>query len=115
MDVHGGWCPNHRGAECLTNHSSRRLRRGLTQALDGTVKKLHLLALSCFALAVVFYLTAWPQGAVGLMAIGVFFEGIAWAALIHASRVESYSDGGPTQLAQTTDQPTIPVAPTDDL
>jgi hypothetical protein len=75
-------------------------------SLEGNMKSLHIVALSCFALAMVFYLTPWPPAAMALAAFGAIFEIIAWVALLKAQRSTAPSVlSGPTPFAQTSDQP----------
>ena len=57
----------------LTNHSSRRLRRGLTQSLDQR-KQVHIAAVCLFIAAAACYLAAFTGGLVVFVVLGLGLE-----------------------------------------
>lgn len=70
------------------------------------MKFLHIVALVCFALAFVFYLAPWPQGALGLGLFGFVFEALAWVAFFTSERAGSSElPSAPVPFEQTTQQP----------
>jgi asparagine N-glycosylation enzyme membrane subunit Stt3 len=45
-------------------------------------KVMHAGALTCFAIAILFYIASWSPGALGLAVFGVFFEVVAWVQIL---------------------------------
>jgi hypothetical protein len=70
------------------------------------MRKLHVVALSCFALAFLFYFASWLPGALGIGMLGIVFEVAGWVALLRAqNRKPTAVIPSQYPQAQTTEEP----------